>query len=76
MTDLIAGQVQMAFGNFANYLHQALAGKNTNSRGYLCETHPAGAGPIGGTPQEFADFLSMELTRWTGLIRAAGISKA
>lgn len=34
----------------------------------------AGADPIGGTPQEFAVFIRDELTRWAGVIRAAGVS--
>jgi tripartite-type tricarboxylate transporter receptor subunit TctC len=131
LTDLIAGQVQMAFGNIANYLPQARAGKvrilavtsakrtpqapelptmiESGVTGFVTGTWfglqapagtpqsivdslngalnkllaaqelpsrlaLAGADPIGGTPQEFADFIRNELTRWASVIRAAGIS--
>ena len=131
LTDLIGGQVQMAFGNVANYLPQARAGKvrilavtsatrtpqapelptmiESGVAGFVTGTWfgvqvpagtpqsivdslngalnkllgaqelprllaLAGADPIGGTPQEFADFIRTELTRWASVIRAAGIS--
>lgn len=33
-----------------------------------------GAVPTAGTPKEFEDFLARDLVRWTGLIKAAGIT--
>lgn len=131
LTDLIGGQMQMAFGNIANYLPQARAGKvrilavTSAKRTSQAPELPtmiesgvtdfitgtwfgvqvpvgtpqliidrlngainkllasqelprrfalAGADPIGGTPQQFADFVRTELTRWASVIRAAGIS--
>ena len=32
-----------------------------------------GAGPVGNSPAEFADFLQSEMTRWGTIIKAAGI---
>ena len=131
LADLIGGQVQMAFGNIANYLPQARAGKvrvlavtspkrtpqapelptmiESGVPGFVTGTWfgvqvpagtphsivdrlngtlnkllaspalrsrlaSAGADPIGGTPQEFAEFMRTELKRWASVIRAAGIS--
>ena len=31
-----------------------------------------GADPIGGTPRDFAECIQTELTRWAGVVRAAG----
>ncbi len=131
LTDLIGGQVQMAFGNISNYLPQVRAEKiralavTTAKRtrqapelptmiesgvpGFVMGTWfgievPAGtpdtivnrldstlnrllageelprrfvqegADAIGGTPQEFAQFIDEELARWAKVIRAAKLA--
>ncbi len=33
-----------------------------------------GIDPLGGTPQQFGDFIAADIERWTGVVRSAGLS--